>query len=170
MTVPSDPSGSTGLHVVLVEPEIPQNTGNIARTCVAVGAALHLVRPLGFCTGDRFLRRAGLEYWQQVELHEHDDLAQFLDRHGHEALALFSAHAERLYTAMPAAGPLFLLFGRESVGLPRELRERFPDRLYRLPMRPGVRSLNLASTATVVIFEALRQRGFPGIVPGPAGS
>jgi tRNA (cytidine/uridine-2'-O-)-methyltransferase len=154
----------TALHIVLVEPEIPQNTGNIARTCVAVGAALHLVHPLGFTISDRFLRRAGLDYWGEAEVHEHDNLAAFLEAHGGAYLALFSRRGPLPYTAVPAAAaPLFLVFGRESTGLPDSLLQGYPDQVFRLPMKPAMRSLNLASAATVAIYEVLRQRDFPDL-------
>ncbi len=151
------------LHIVLVEPEIPQNTGNIARSCLAVGATLHLIKPYGFFTSDRHLKRAGMDYWQDVDLVEHQDLDAFLDCHGQEQLALFSKLGAKRYTEIPFLGPLFLLFGSESRGLPTSLTKRFPNLLYRLPMREGVRSLNLASAVTAVLYEALRLRDFPGL-------
>lgn len=156
-------TGSCPVHVVLVEPEIPQNTGNIARSCLAVGATLHLVRPYGFFTSDRHLKRAGMDYWKEVDRVEHRSLEDFLDRHGNESLALLSKTGQRLYSEIPAEGPVFLLFGSESKGLPPDLLRRHPDQIYRLPMREGIRSLNLASAATTVLYEALRVRGFPGL-------
>jgi tRNA (cytidine/uridine-2'-O-)-methyltransferase len=157
------PESPCPIHVVLVEPEIPQNTGNIARSCLAVGATLHLVKPYGFFLSDRHLQRAGLDYWDEVQLVEYGNLDHFLAEHENEPLALFSRKGEKRYTEIPVEGPLFLIFGRESLGLPETLLTRFPDRTYRLPMREGVRSLNLASTATVVLYEALRRQGFPGL-------
>jgi tRNA (cytidine/uridine-2'-O-)-methyltransferase len=151
------------IHIVLVEPEIPQNTGNIARSCLAVGATLHLVKPYGFFLSDRHLQRAGMDYWPEVPLVEYPSLDQFLAAHTQDPLALFSRKGEVLYTQLPARGPIYLLFGRESVGLSDGLLERFPEQIYRLPMREGVRSLNLASAATAVMYEALRLRGFPGL-------
>jgi tRNA (cytidine/uridine-2'-O-)-methyltransferase len=151
------------VHIVLVEPEIPQNTGNIARTCLAAGLVLHLVKPYGFFLSDRHLQRAGMDYWPEVPLVEYRNLDEFLALHGRDPLALFSRKGERLYTELPPQGPLYLLFGRESTGLPESFLDRYPQQVYRLPMRAGVRSLNLASAATAVIYEALRQRGFPGL-------
>ncbi len=154
---------SCPVHLVLVEPEIPQNTGNIARSCLAVGAKLHLVKPYGFFINDRLLQRAGLDYWPEVDRVEHRDFDHFLQEHGQEALAFFSRTGTRLYTELPTSGPLFLIFGGESHGLPPQLLQRFSACLYRLPMREGVRSLNLASAATAVLYEVLRARGFPGL-------
>jgi len=156
---------SCPVHVVLVEPEIPQNTGNIARSCMAVGACLHLVKPYGFFINDRQLKRAGMDYWHEVRLVEHSSLDAFLKCHGHEPLALFSKRGSRLYTEIPLKGTIFLIFGGESLGLPTRLCQEFPNQIYRLPMRPDVRSLNLASAASAVLFEALRVRSFPGLLP-----
>lgn len=158
-----NPDSSCPVHIVLVEPEIPQNTGNIARSCLAVGATLHLVKPYGFFLSDRHLQRAGMDYWPEVKRVEYRNIDHFMAVHGRESLALFSRKGQKRYTEIPGEGPLFLVFGRESVGLPDELLERFPDQTHRLPMRDGVRSLNLASAATVVMYEALRLRGFPGL-------
>jgi tRNA (cytidine/uridine-2'-O-)-methyltransferase len=152
------------LNVVLVEPEIPQNTGNIARTCAATGCRLHLVRPLGFAVTDKHLKRAGLDYWADVEVVFHDSLSAFLERHGREALWLATTKATRLPDQVPFAGNDWLLFGRETAGLPSGLLAAYPDRLVRIPMRPGTRSLNLSNAAAVLTFEALRQLGWPGLL------
>jgi tRNA (cytidine/uridine-2'-O-)-methyltransferase len=153
------------LHVVLVEPEIPQNTGNIARTCAATGARLHLVKPLGFFMRDRHLRRAGVDYWDEAEVITHDDLAAFLEECRGQSLAYFSRKAVRTYDQLewPADADLFLVFGRESTGLPDGLLEANPGRSFRIPMTAGVRSLNLAGAAAVVVYDLLRRRGFPGL-------
>jgi tRNA (cytidine/uridine-2'-O-)-methyltransferase len=152
------------LNVVLVEPEIPQNTGNIARTCAATGCRLHLVRPLGFAVTDKHLKRAGLDYWADVEVVFHDSLSAFLERHGREALWLATTKATRLPDQVPFAGNDWLLFGRETAGLPSGLLAAYPDRLVRIPMRSGTRSLNLSNAAAVLTFEALRQLGWPGLL------
>lgn len=153
------------LHVALIEPEIPQNTGNIARTCAATGARLHLVRPLGFFLRDKHLKRAGLDYWDGVDVAYHDGLASFLESSRDGVLALFSRKAARGYDELewPGGVDLYLVFGRESTGLPADLLGSMPDRAFRIPMSAGVRSLNLASAAAVVIYDVLRRRGFPGL-------
>ncbi len=153
------------LHVVLVEPEIPQNAGNIFRTCAATGAVFHLVRPLGFFASDRRLKRAGLDYWDEKAVRYHDSLADFLATASGGVLAFFSRAAARTYQELswPAEIDLYLVFGKESTGLPPELVRREADRTFRIPMTAGVRSLNLASAAAVVIYDVLRRRGFPGL-------
>ncbi len=154
------------LHLALHEPEIPQNTGNIARTCAAVGAVLHLIHPLGFSLADRYLKRAGLDYWKDLTLAEHPNLDDFLDgcrREGGD-LYLITKKASRDYSQAdlaPGGKPLFLLFGKESAGLPEELLRSRPQDCLRLPMQPGARSLNLSNTAAILAYEALRQQGFP---------
>ena len=151
------------LNLVLVEPEIPQNTGNIARTCAATGCTLHLVRPLGFAVTDRHLKRAGLDYWSDVEVVFHDSLDSFLDRHGGERLWLATTKGGPPPDAVAYAPGDWLVFGRESAGLPTSLLAAYPGRLVRIPMRPGARSLNLSNAAAVVTYEALRQLRWPGL-------
>jgi tRNA (cytidine/uridine-2'-O-)-methyltransferase len=153
------------LHVVLVEPEIPQNAGNVFRTCAATGAVFHLVRPLGFFTTDRRLRRAGLDYWDERAVAFHDGLEDFLADASGGSLAFFSRAASRSYTelAWPGGRDLFLVFGKESAGLPPGLLRREAGRCFRLPMTAAVRSINLASAAAVVVYDVLRRRGFPGL-------
>ncbi len=153
------------LHVVLVEPEIPQNAGNIFRTCAATGAVFHLVRPLGFFASDRRLKRAGLDYWDEKAVTYHDSLDDFLAASSEGALAFFSRKASRTYEELdwPAGTDLYLVFGKESVGLPAGLLNREAGRAFRLPMTAAVRSLNLASAAAVVVYDVLRRRGFPGL-------
>lgn len=150
------------LHVVLVQPEIPPNTGSIARLCAATGTRLHLVRPLGFSLEDRYLKRAGLDYWPHVDLRVHDDWEQFLASEVPASMLGFSARAAAPYTAAPfaAASPLHLFFGGETRGLPSAIRGRWAASLYRIPIfSPHVRSLNLATAVGIVVYEALRQRG-----------
>ncbi len=148
----------SSINVVLVEPEIPPNTGNIARMCAATMSRLHLVHPLGFRTDDRSLKRAGLDYWQYVEVVHHSSIDTFIEEHGEENLLLFSKKATRLYTQAPYSPGCWLLFGRETMGLPAILLDRFRNHTYRIPM-PGdrVRSLNLSTAAGIVTYEAYRQ-------------
>ncbi len=152
------------LHIVLVEPEIPQNTGNIARTCAATGAVLHLVHPLGFSIADRYLKRAGLDYWDKVEVIEHDSLQAFLDAFPPEQHSMFFAstkapfcYADIDYTT---CDEVFILFGKETKGLPEDLLSQYLNQTIRIPMRETLRSLNLSNSVAIVIYEILRQTGF----------
>ena len=153
------------LNIVLVEPEIPQNTGNIARTCAATGAALHLVRPLGFEPDSAKLRRAGLDYWDKLDITYYDNLGCFMKEHGNEELWYFTTKAPAAYTsaAYDTNKPVWLVFGKETAGLPEELLHDNYDRCLRLPMRPGLRSLNLSNTVAVAVYEILRRRDFAGL-------
>ncbi|MCI2057865.1 MAG: tRNA (cytidine(34)-2'-O)-methyltransferase [Oscillibacter sp.] len=155
------------LNVVLVEPEIPQNCGNIARTCAATGSRLHLIRPLGFDISDRAVKRAGLDYWHLVEVFCYDGLKDFFLRHpeARDDLWLTTAKAPRPYTEAVFTPSCWLFFGRETTGLPEPFREEYRDRCVRLPMIPGARCLNLSNTVAVCVYEALRQAGFPGLSP-----
>lgn len=147
------------LRVVLVEPEIPQNTGNIARLCAATASPLHLVGTLGFRIDERAVRRAGLDYWHLVELHRHLDLAHFRHAHADSRCILLSARAERSYLEAGFRPGDALVFGRESVGLPDELVMDHPEDVFGIPTLGAVRSLNLANAASIVLYEALRQVG-----------
>ncbi|MBQ3866541.1 MAG: tRNA (cytidine(34)-2'-O)-methyltransferase [Clostridia bacterium] len=149
------------LSVVLVEPEIPQNTGNIARTCAATGTSLHLIRPLGFELSDRYLKRAGLDYWQYLDLHVHDDLDAFFREEPGEYW-FFSTKAKLRYDRVRFSGPTFLFFGKETRGLPEDLLRAHPDRALRLPMLTDIRSLNLSNSVAIGVYEALRQWDFQG--------
>jgi len=145
------------VHIVLFEPEIPWNTGNIGRTCVAVGASLHLVGPLGFRITGREIRRAGLDYWPRLKLVRHADIEAFLAALPPEASVLaFTTKARRSFRTAPYRRDSYLLFGRESSGLPQALLRRFSGSLYRIPMGPEVRSLNLSTAAALALYEALR--------------
>jgi tRNA (cytidine/uridine-2'-O-)-methyltransferase len=150
------------LHLVLVEPEIPQNTGNIARTCAATGARLHLVEPMGFRVDDAKLKRAGLDYWHMLDIAYYPDLSAFFRQNG-GPFFYFSTKAPRAYTD-PAYPPgVYLVFGKETAGLPEDLLRANLDHTVRLPMREGARSLNLSNSVAVGAFEVLRQWGFPGL-------
>jgi tRNA (cytidine/uridine-2'-O-)-methyltransferase len=150
------------LHVVLVEPQIPPNTGNVARLCAATGAPLHLVEPLGFSLDDREVRRAGLDYWHAVELWVHPTWQAFQAAIAEPRCLYFSAHAEREYWHAPNASNSVLVFGNEAAGLPERIRTAHPDRAFRIPMSGDVRSLNLATAAGIVLYEAIRQRTLAG--------
>ncbi len=150
------------LHIVLVEPEIPMNTGNIARTCAATRTALHLVKPLGFDISDRAVKRAGLDYWPMVDLHVHENLEAFF-RECPGRYFYLSTKAPRSYHQAVFQDGDYLLFGKETRGLPEELLRENRDRCFRIPMREDARSLNLANSAAIVVYEALRQLDFPGL-------
>lgn len=164
------------IEVVLFEPEIPPNTGNISRTCAATGTPLHLIEPLGFSISDKHLRRAGLDYWDYLSISTHPDWPSFLDyvagKQGN--LAFFSTRGARRYTEIPLppppAGescsteiPLFIVFGPETRGLPGEILSDFADRTYRIPLRRELRSLNLSNAVALVLYDLLRRQGFSGL-------
>jgi tRNA (cytidine/uridine-2'-O-)-methyltransferase len=154
---------SAPLHLVLVEPEIPPNTGNVARLCAATGCALHLVEPLGFTLGDRELKRAGLDYWGSLTVRIHPSLEEFLESWRHP-LWLFSTRAARSYAAAPFARGDALVFGKETAGLPEALLRRLPERALRIPMRgDAVRSLNLSTCVGIAAYAALERLDFPGL-------
>ena len=153
------------LHIVLVEPEIPPNTGNIARTAAATGSVLHLVKPLGFSLDEKSLRRAGLDYWPYVKLEIHESLEDFLEKYGDRRMWLSTTKGEKLYTEADFHDEDMLLFGKETAGLPRDFIESRKDRAIRIPMskETRLRSFNLSNSANIVLVEALRQLDFPGL-------
>jgi tRNA (cytidine/uridine-2'-O-)-methyltransferase len=153
------------LHVALIEPEIPPNTGNVARLCAATGCALHLVEPLGFRIDDRELKRAGLDYWDRVQLVVHPSLDAFLTATATLGRWFFSTKGERGYAGASFALGDVLVFGKETQGLPADLLARFPDRTLRIPLREdGVRSLNLSTAAGIATYAALERLGFPELL------
>lgn len=152
------------LNVVLVEPEIPQNCGNIARTCAATGARLHLIRPLGFDISERAVKRAGLDYWHLVEVFDYENLDDFFRRNPDAGdIWLTTTKAPRSYTSAEFRDGCWMFFGKETAGLPEDFRKAHYDRCIRLPMRAEARSLNLSNTVAVCVYEALRQIGFPDL-------
>lgn len=152
------------LNIVLVEPEIPQNTGNIARTCACVGARLHLVEPMGFRLTEKSLKRAGCDYWDDVEVVRWPCVEAFFAAHGDDELHLFTGQAACGYRDVVYGPDAFLLFGRESRGLDQAIIDAHADRCRRIPMREGARSLNLSNAVAIAAYEALAQQGFPGLV------
>ena len=153
------------LHIVFVEPEIPPNTGNIARTCAATDSVLHLVKPLGFSIDDKALKRAGLDYWPYVKVEVHESLEAFLEEYKDHRMWLSTTKGPQLYTDVEYRDEDMLLFGRETAGLPRPFIEANRDKAIRIPMSEStrLRSFNLSNAANIVLFEALRQLGFPGL-------
>lgn len=151
------------INLVLYQPEIPQNTGNIARTCAVTGCRLHLIRPLGFDISDKAVKRAGLDYWHLVDLHVYDDLDDFFARTGAEDVWLATSKAPRPYTEAKFRDNCYIVFGKETAGLPEEFRNAFAERCIRIPIKPNTRCLNLSNSAAILAYEALRQNGFPGL-------
>lgn len=151
------------LNIVLLEPEIPQNTGNISRTCAATGCSLHLVGPLGFSLADRYLKRAGLDYWDLLDLHVYDDWTVFRAQHPDVRPWMATTKGAANYCDVSYRDGDWLLFGKETRGLPESMIAADYQRAIRLPMRDEARSLNLSNSVAVIVYEALRQTGFPGL-------
>lgn len=152
------------LNIVMVEPEIPQNTGNIARTCAITGAKLHLVHPLGFSIEEKALKRAGLDYWDKLDIEEHESLEKFLEKYKPEENNMFfvttkgkHVYSEPNYKEMEE---VFVLFGKETKGLPEDVLVKYIDKTIRIPMRPTLRSLNLSNSVSIVVYDILRQKEF----------
>lgn len=157
------------INIVMVEPEIPQNTGNVARTCAATGAKLHLVKPLGFEITDKYLKRAGLDYWDKLEIEEHENLEEFLNKYAYdenkkvkENIFLVSTKSKHTYSEIEynKFEEIFLLFGKETKGLPEDLLKNNINQAIRIPMKEGLRSLNLSNSVAIVVYEVLRQNNF----------
>jgi len=151
------------MHVVLVQPEIPQNTGNIARTCAATGAKLHLIKPLGFELSDKYLKRAGLDYWHMMQYEVHESWETFREKYPEARMHFATTKAPRSYCEAQFGEDDFLVFGRETKGLPEALLAENYGRCIRIPMMPDARSLNLSNSVAIVLYEALRQQDFPGL-------
>ena len=156
------------MNIVMVEPEIPQNTGNVARTCAATGAKLHLVKPLGFQINDKYLKRAGLDYWDKLEIEEHESLEAFLNKYAggsqkiNSNIFLVSTKSQHTYSQIQynEYDEVFFLFGKETKGLPEWLIQNNIEQAIRIPMKEGLRSLNLSNSVAIVVYEALRQNNF----------
>lgn len=152
------------LNIVLLQPEIPQNTGNIARTCACVGATLHLVEPMGFRLTERNIKRAGLDYWDKLQIRRYGCTKEFLEAHADKQLHLFTGRGVTRYDQVSYDQDAYLVFGRESRGIDEEVLDALPDSWVRIPMREGLRSLNLSNAVSIAAYEALRQQGFGGLV------
>ncbi|MBE6696870.1 MAG: tRNA (uridine(34)/cytosine(34)/5-carboxymethylaminomethyluridine(34)-2'-O)-methyltransferase TrmL [Ruminococcaceae bacterium] len=151
------------INIVLHCPEIPQNTGNIARTCAATGSALHIIKPMGFEIDDKKLKRAGLDYWHLLDITYYENEAEFFEKNKDEAIYYFSTKAPKAYTEIIYPERVFLMFGRETKGLPEELLQKNPDTTVRIPMLPNLRSLNLSNSAAIAVYEVLRQKNFENL-------
>jgi len=152
------------INIVMVEPEIPQNTGNVARTCAATGAKLHLVKPLGFEINDKYLKRAGLDYWDKLEIEEHENLNEFLEKYKNELDKMFLVSTKSRHTYSEVEynkyDEVFFLFGKETKGLPEDTLKKYIEKTIRIPMKPHLRSLNLSNSVAIVVYEVLRQGEF----------
>ena len=151
------------LNIVLYEPEIPANTGNIGRTCVATGTRLHLIEPLGFKLSEKHLRRAGMDYWKDLDVTTYMDYEDFLNRNPGAKVYYASTKARHIYTEVAYEPDDYLMFGKESAGIPEEILVQHPNETVRIPMNPNLRSLNLSNSVAILLYEALRQQNFPGM-------
>ena len=155
------------LHVVLYQPQIPSNTGNIARTCAGTGTRLHLIRPLGFSTDDKMLKRAGLDYWEHVEIAYYDSLDEFYEKNEGGQFFYLTKFGKKPHSSFDYSDPskdYYFIFGRETTGLPEEVREKNKETSLRIPMNDNIRSLNLSNTAAILVYEALRQQNYPSLL------
>lgn len=151
------------LNIVLLEPEIPANTGNIGRTCVAAGARLHLIGPLGFSLSEKALKRAGMDYWKDLDVTTYIDYRDFLEKNPGAKIYMATTKAQKMYTEVNYEPDCYVMFGKESAGIPEELLVQNRENCVRIPMMEQIRSLNLGNSAAIVLYEALRQNGFAGM-------
>ncbi len=151
------------LNIVLHEPEMPANTGNIGRTCVAAGVKLHLIEPLGFRINDKMLKRAGLDYWEHLDYAVYDSFADFLEKNPGAKIYMATTKAPKIYSEAHYEPDCYLMFGKESAGIPEEILVDYQDTCVRIPMNPEIRSLNLSNSVAIVLYEALRQNAFTGM-------
>ena len=151
------------MNIVLHEPEIPANTGNIGRTCVATGTALHLIKPLGFDISDKAVRRAGMDYWKDLTLYVYEDFEDFISKNPNARVYMATTKAKKAYTQMEYRENDFIMFGKESAGIPEEILVRYEDTSVRIPMIGEIRSLNLSNSVAIMLYEALRQQDFEGM-------
>ncbi|MBF1014807.1 tRNA (cytidine(34)-2'-O)-methyltransferase [Catonella massiliensis] len=151
------------MNIVLHEPEIPANTGNIGRTCVATGTSLHLIKPLGFDISDKAVRRAGMDYWKELDLHVYEDFEEFVEKNPGARIYMATTKARKAYTEVEYKGNDFIMFGKESAGIPEEILVKYEDTSVRIPMIGEIRSLNLSNSVSIILYEALRQQDFEGM-------
>ncbi len=151
------------MHIVLHQPEIPQNTGNIGRTCVATNTSLHLIEPLGFRLGEKELRRAGMDYWEKLDVTRYIDYQEFREKHPDAKVWMATTKAKKSYTEVSFGMDDFIMFGKESAGIPEEILVENQENCIRIPMGENIRSLNLSNSVAIVLYEALRQNNFAGL-------
>ena len=151
------------MNIVLHEPEIPANTGNIGRTCVATGTSLHLIKPLGFDISDKAVRRAGMDYWKELDLHVYENFQEFVEKNPGARIYMATTKARKAYTEVEYKGNDFIMFGKESAGIPEEILIKYEETSVRIPMIGEIRSLNLSNSVSIILYEALRQQDFEGM-------
>lgn len=151
------------MNIVLHEPEIPANTGNIGRTCVATGTSLHLINPLGFDISDKAVRRAGMDYWKELDLHVYENFEEFVEKNPGARIYMATTKARKAYTEVEYKGNDFIMFGKESAGIPEEILVKYEETSVRIPMIGEIRSLNLSNSVSIILYEALRQQDFEGM-------
>jgi RNA methyltransferase, trmH family, group 2 len=151
------------MNIVLYEPEIPANTGNIGRTCVATGTSLHLIKPLGFDISDKAVRRAGMDYWKELDLHVYENFEEFVEKNPGARIYMATTKARKAYTEVEYKGNDFIMFGKESAGIPEEILVKYEETSVRIPMIGEIRSLNLSNSVSIILYEALRQQDFEGM-------
>ena len=151
------------MNIVLHEPEIPANTGNIGRTCVATGTSLHLIKPLGFDISDKAVRRAGMDYWKELDLHVYENFEKFVEKNPGARIYMATTKARKAYTEVEYKGNDFIMFGKESAGIPEEILVKYEETSVRIPMIGEIRSLNLSNSVSIILYEALRQQDFEGM-------
>ncbi len=152
------------MNIVLLEPEIPQNAGNIARTCAVTGSKLHLIKPLGFSVEDKYLKRAGLDYWQYLDVRYYDNFEDFKAKNPDARLIMATTKAKKVYTEIDYKEDDYIVFGKESAGIPEEILLQYKETSVRIPMSGELRSLNLSNSVAIIVYEALRQQDFKGLV------
>ena len=152
------------MHIVLLEPEIPQNAGNIARTCAVTGSVLHLIKPLGFSVEDKYLKRAGLDYWQYLDIRYYENFEDFVSKNPDARLIMATTKAKKVYTEIDYKEDDYIVFGKESAGIPEEILLDYKETSVRIPMAGTLRSLNLSNSVAIMVYEALRQLDFKGLV------
>lgn len=148
------------MNIILHEPEIPHNTGNIGRTCVATGTSLHLIKPLGFSIDEKSVRRAGLDYWDKLDVHLYESFEDFCEKHPDAIVYMATTKAKHTYAEVKYEDNSFIMFGKESAGIPEDILIKYPDTSIRIPMEPAIRSLNLSNAVAIVLYESLRQQDF----------
>ena len=151
------------MNIVLHEPEIPANTGNIGRTCVATGTSLHLIKPLGFDISDKAVRRAGMDYWKELDLHVYENFEEFVEKNPGARIYMATTKARKAYTEVEYKGNDFIMFGKESAGIPEEILVKYEETSVRIPMIGEIRSLNLSNSVSIILYEALRTQDFEGM-------
>ena len=151
------------MNIVLYEPEIPANTGNIGRTCVATGTSLHLIKPLGFDISDKAVRRAGMDYWKELDLHVYENFEEFVEKNPGARIYMATTKARKAYTEVEYKGNDFIMFGKESAGIPEEILVKYEETSVRIPMIGEIRSLNLSNSVSIILYEVLRQQDFEGM-------